>query len=287
MTYKVQKRLIISFFLIIPLLIAGIFFIYPACGLIFTSFTEWRGYGSFKYIGLTNYIDVFAQPKMFGVIIHNLAYLISGLLQLIGGIFLAVLINKKFFGKNFFRAVIFLPFILNSVSIVYMFGYLFQPTGVYNNFLLFIHIIEKPLKFLSKDMVNASLAFISFWQYLGFYTVIFLAGLQTIPVQLYEASKIDGANAWQDIIHITIPNLTPLIQVGTFLVITGSLRAFESPWILLRAGPGGASATLMTQIYETAFRFNNYGLGAALSVVVTLIIIVIVVVPTWLLRERN
>lgn len=168
-----------------------------------------------------------------------------------------------------------------------MFGYLFQPDGVYNNFLMFLHIIPSPLKFLSKNLVNASLAFISFWQYLGFYTVIFLAGLQTIPAELYEASKIDGSNAWQDIIYITIPNLLPLIQVNTFLVVTGSLRAFDGPWILLRGGPGGASATLMTQIYETTFRFNNYGLGAALSIVVALIIIVIVVMPTWLLREKN
>jgi raffinose/stachyose/melibiose transport system permease protein len=286
-TYKVQKRLMISTFLFIPLIIAGVFFIYPTVGLIMTSFSEWRGYGDFKFVGLTNYIDVFTRPKMFGVITHNLAYLISGLMQLIGGIFLAVLINKKFWGKNFFRAVIFLPFILNSVSVVYMFGYLFLPNGMYNNFLMFLHLIPKPLKFLNKDMVNASLGFISFWQFLGFYTVIFLAGLQTIPVELYEASKIDGANAWHDILYITIPNLMPLIQVNTFLVVTGSLKAFDGPWILLRGGPGGASATLMTQIYETTFRFNNYGLGAALSIVVALIILIVSIIPSWLLREKN
>lgn len=102
-TYKVQKRIIIGLFLVIPLLFVCVFFIYPTLGLIFTSFTEWKGYGGYKFYGIKNYIDVFMRPNIFGVIVHNMAYLVSGIMQLICGIFLAILINKKFFWKEFLQ----------------------------------------------------------------------------------------------------------------------------------------------------------------------------------------
>jgi multiple sugar transport system permease protein len=152
---------------------------------------------------------------------------------------------------------------------------------------MFFHLIAEPLKFLSRDLVNISLAAISFWQYLGFYMVVFLAGLQTIPPDYYEASKVDGASFWQDLFYITIPNLIPIIELAMFLVISGSLKVFDFPFVLTRGGPNGASDTLATKSIQLAFQFNDYGTAAGLSVIMVVIIIVITLIQRKLLNTKE
>jgi raffinose/stachyose/melibiose transport system permease protein len=287
LTYKAQKRVVIGVFLIIPLVFIGVFFLYPCFMLFYLSFSNWDGLTPISFAGFDNYKEIFSNPRLFGVIFHNMAYLVSGLIQLVLAVLLAVLVNRPFHGRNAFRAVVFLPYIINSVSVVYMFGYMFLPKGPYNNLIMGLHLSPVPLKFLSKYLVNGSLAFISLWQFLGFYMVIFLAGLQTIPDELYEAAEIDGAGFWTRLTRITLPHLRPLVEVNLFLVIAGSLRAFDGPFILTKGGPNEASHTLMTKSLELAFKYNNYGQAATLSIVTAFIIIAIVLLQRALMREES
>jgi raffinose/stachyose/melibiose transport system permease protein len=286
LSYREQKRLVIATFLLVPLVFIGVFFLYPCCMLFALSFSQWDGLSPISYVGLSNYREIFASPRLFGVIFHNMAYLVSGLLQLVAGILLAVIINREFRGRNFFRAILFMPYIINSVSVVYMFSYMFLPNGPYNHLIMALGLSKTPLKFLSKDLVNISLSFISFWQYLGFYTVIFLAGLQTISSELYEAASIDGASFWQQFRKITLPHLRPLVEINLFLVIAGSLKAFDGVFILTKGGPNEASHTLMTKSIDLAFKYNDYGKSASLSIITAFIIIAIIMLQRALMRER-
>lgn len=289
MTYNRQKNIIIFTFLLIPVALLLLFTYYPAAKLVFFSFTDWDGYSPEKpWVGLANYKEVFSNPDIFGVFTHNFAYFVMGLIQNVVAIYFAVILNGKLRGRNGFRLLLFLPYIMNAVAVAFMFGYVFDTTqGSLNLFLNSIGLtkLSETSWLGTSGLVNYSLASTGLWRFMGYNMVIYIASLQAIPKDIYEASKIDGANAWQTFWRITLPNMKPVIQLNLFLTVTGALEVFDLPFVLTKGGPAGASQTYVQRVVETAFAFNNYGLASAMSIILLFFVVAVVGVQQFVLSR--
>lgn len=285
--FGTQKKIIIIMFVALPLLLLLTFSYYPALELVRLSFTNWDGMSADKeWIGLRNYKEVFTNPEIFGVFKHNIAYFVVGIVQNIAAIYFAIILNGKLKGRYFYRLLLFLPYILNGVAVAYLFGYVFDTTEGSLNYLLGKLGLGSETSWLgSEGFVNYTLASIGFWRFMGFNMVIYLAALQSIPSDLYEAASIDGANNWQKFRFITVPNIYKIIELNLFLTVTGALEVFDLPFVLTNGGPAGASQTFVMKIIETAFQFNNYGLASAMSVVLLFGVVLVLSIQRYFLNK--
>lgn len=274
---KNQKRLLIFTFLVIPLVMLIIFCYYPAVRLFQYSFTDWDGLDpNMKYVGLKNYIEILHDPKAMLAVLNNGAYLIVMFIQTALAIYLAIILNGKMRGKNFFKSVLFLPFILNGVAVAFMFNYLYDANkGPINQFLS-IFGIHVSTFFPANYMGNFSLAFISMWMYTGFNMVFILGALQSISNDIYEAASLDGAGFFQTAIYITIPNIKSILEYLLFTGISGSLQAYFQPYVMTEGGPAGKTDTFVTKSLYLAFHDDKYGKAAAMSVMLLILVVIII-----------
>ncbi len=191
---------------------------------------------------------------------------------------LALLLNQSLFGRSFFRVAFFMPYITPAVVVTIIFQWMYQTqNGILNNLLGFVGI--PPVPWLTNAaMAMPSISLMIVWKQVGYFTVIFLAGLQGIPRQLYEASAVDGATPWTQFRRLTVPLLAPaMLLVIIFATLTG-FGIFAEPYILTQGGPDNATQTVTLYIYKWAFEYNTFGYAAALGVVFALVVFAIVVV---------
>ncbi|MFB9329430.1 carbohydrate ABC transporter permease [Paenibacillus aurantiacus] len=289
-SYNAQRKLILIGFMAIPLLLLGLLTYYPAIKLVYLSFTDWDGISSDSmWLGFENYKEIFTNPDLFGVFLHQIPYALTGIIQNIVAILFAVILNSKLRGRNFFRVLLFLPFIMNAVAVAFMFQYVLDTTnGSLNGLLGALGLSSLQQSWLGNaSLVNYSLASIGFWRFMGYNMVIYLAALQAIPGDMYEAARIDGAGRFQTLWYMTLPNLTKIIQLNMFLTISGALAVFDLPFVLTKGGPAGASETFLLKTIETAFQFNNFGLASAMSVVLLLLTIVVLGIQNAVINRRG
>lgn len=267
-----------------------LFLIYPTIQLFQFSLSDWNGISrSFNYIGFNNYELAFRTPEVWEAFSNNFLYFFLHLVFIPLEIMIAVFLNSKIRASNFFRSIVFMPYILNGVAVAYIFVYIYNPIdGPLNTLLNGLGMESLIQRWLSDaGVVNYSLVVISLWRFSGFHVILFLAGLQSVPNDLYEAATIDGANSMQKFWYITVPGITRVIQIVLFLNVRGALQVFDIPFLMTQGGPGTASSTFTVYTLETAFKFNNYGLASALAVLLMLIIIVISLFQNILFRNRG
>lgn len=271
MSYKTQEKIIIIAFLTIPFALMVMFLIYPTIRVVYMSFTNWDGVlPKMEFVGLKNYKYIFLVDKEAWVSLsNNLVYAVSGLVQNIVALLLAILLTSKVKGRNLLRAVIFLPYILNSVAVSYMFDFMYNYERSPINVMLNAFSLT-PIDFLDGSHVNISLALVCFWRYAGYSMIIYIAALQSISKDIYESAQIDGANAPQTLGYIILPNIKRIIELNLFLTLSGSLNAFVEPWIITKGGPGTMSRTFLFTIVKNAFEFSRFSYAAALAVVLIL-----------------
>ncbi|MCL6456964.1 MAG: sugar ABC transporter permease [Gorillibacterium sp.] len=289
LSYRTQKKLVILTFIFVPLALLVLFSFYPAVNLVYLSFTSWDGFSPGKtMVGFSNYQEIFADAEIFKVFAHNFAYFASGILQNVVAIYFAIVLNGKLRGRNYFRVMLFLPYIMNGVAVAYMFSYVFDTTnGSLNHFLGFLGLPTDTSWLGITSLVNYSLASISLWRFFGFNMVIYLSALQAIPSDIYEAASIDGASGFQTFWRITLPNIRKVIELNMFLTVTGALEVFDLPFVLTGGGPAGASETFVQKIVATAFQFNNYGLASAMSVILIVIVIIVIMLQRLILNRKG
>lgn len=288
MSYKLQQKLIIIGFLTLPLLLLVSFSLYPAVYLIYLSFTSWDGLSPDKtWSGLANYREFFANTEMLSVLTHNLVYLFWGIVQVAVGLFFALILNSKLRGRNMYRVVLFAPYIMNGVAVAYMFNYVFDSQNGSLNFLLTAAGLGNLATswFGSPELVNHVLAYINLWKYFGFNMVLFLAALQSVPSDIIEAARIDGANQRQIVTRIIIPNIITVIELNLFLTVTGALEVFETPFLLTAGGPLGASETFVMRTVATAFEYSNFGLASTMSTVLVVIVAIVLSLQKLVIRR--
>ncbi len=272
-----------------------VFGVFPLCFSFYLAFQTWEptaGLSSMKFVGLDNFAFAITD-EWFWKSLKNTAWLAlaSGVPQHLIAIPLAYFIHTSF--KRTRNAVIgayFLPYITSTVAIAMMFSTLFSTDyGLINLTLRSLSNLPvlgglfpvDPIDWLNRaENVKPAVALVVFWRYVGFNTVLYLAALQTIPKDIYEAATMDGAGRWQQFWFITLPSLKPMIYFGVTLSVVGGLQLFEEPFILTggRGGTDQAGMTTAMYMYRTAFEFNDFGAASALS----WLLFVFVALLTWL-----
>ena len=272
-----------------------VFGVFPLCFSFYLAFQTWEptaGLASMKFVGLDNF-EFAITDEWFWKSLKNTAWLAfaSGVPQHLIAIPLAYFIHTSFQRtRNAVIGAYFLPYITSTVAIAMMFSTLFSTDyGLINLTLRSLANLpllggffpQDPIDWLNRaENVKPAIALVVFWRYVGFNTVLYLAALQTIPKDIYEAATMDGAGRWQQFFFITLPSLKPMIYFGVTLSVVGGLQLFEEPFILTggRGGTDQAGMTTAMYMYRTAFEFNDFGGASALS----WLLFVFVALLTWL-----
>lgn len=260
------------------LIIYIVYIIAPIFVAIYYSLTKYSGIGKPKFVGFRNYDRLFNDPN-FTIALKNtlILFIVAFTLLLICSFLLALLLDSKLKGSTVAKSMIFSPAIIAPIIVGIIWWFIFDPQiGFLNSFLTQVGNEDWRVMWIGDGTVAPfSIAFIYFWQQLGFITTIFFAGLRMIPSELYEAAAIDGASRFKKVIHITIPMLKETIQIVVVLIITGCFKVFEIVLQLTNGGPNHLSEVLVTYTYLTTFKAGQYGYGMSMAVVTFLIAILL------------
>jgi cellobiose transport system permease protein len=259
-------------------IIFGIFGLFPIIYTAFISFHNWDILGSREFIGFRNYQLLFTDPLFWKSIGNTFSiWFLSTLPQLFLALVLAFILNQAFLkGKQFFRLAVFLPNITSVVAVAIIFSAIFgQHYGVLNYLLSFFGV--EPIDWQGSVLgTYVAISAMVMWRWTGYNAIIYLAALQSIPKDLYEAATIDGANKTQQFFHITIPMIRPMIIFTVILSTIGGLQIFAEPLMFSGAGGGSSSQglTITLYLYEEAFVRNSFGYASSIAWILFLIIVV-------------
>lgn len=271
-----KKKVYPYWFLIIPLILYGVFFLLPSILGIFYSFTDWnaRSMGEVSFVRLKNYIEIFTSDKNYlSGIGHTLMFtIVSNIVKLVPALFLAIMLQEGLKGKNFYRTILYLPSILPFVIIGITFkSVLNYDNGLLNGFLDMVHLGFLKQKWLSDlNVVWGSVIGVDAWRGIGYVMTIFVAGLGAIPKTYYEAAQIDGASFWQRLKSITLPMLTGSIMINLVFGITYGLKVFDIIYVLTNGGPGHATEVVTTYSYQL-YADGAYGMSTAFNTVLLIL----------------
>ncbi len=291
-SYDGKKFVTTILFLLIPLLLLIVFTYIPATNMIRYSFEERDPYGrSVQFIGLDNYETIFTNPDYFLTLRNSLYYLAGSLIQISLALYFATVLCTNIRFKNFFKGVMFFPYMINGIAVALIFRRFFQKgDGLINTDGALNSIITmfggEPITWLSNPLlVNICLVFASVWRYIGFDLVMFIGAIQSIPADIYEAAALDGANSWQRFRYIIFPGIRSIIALQMILAVKGAISVFEIPYVI--TGGKFGSSTFVISTIETAFKYNRVGLASAMAVVLLIIIIVVTVIQKTLFKEER
>lgn len=269
-----------SLWFLMPILIVFLIItIVPLAQSFFYSLTDYNGYSAdFSFVGLSNYAKVFADLSLLSALGFTLLYAFATtFLVTCLAIPLAVTLNKAMWGRSFARSLFFFLGVPAQAIIGLIWQYIFSPlgSGVMNKILAVFGI--DPVGWLSSDnWARFCVIFVAVWMQVGWHATLYLAFLQTIPADLYEQARVDGASGRQQFFHITLPQLIPGIIVSMFLLMTNGLKIYDLPYTLTGGGPGYSTNTISQAIILRGIGQSEYGLGSALSVLFTIACIVVI-----------
>ena len=267
----------------------GILTLVPVVTLFYYALNDRNIFGQTTWVGLANFRRL-AGDASFLTALKNTAYYAVFHIPLTLGIALALalLLNQQIRGRSLFRAAAFFPYITSIVAIAVVWNNLFSPEyGPINQFLQAIGIDNPPGWTSSAQWSMPAIIIVSIWREMGYYMILLLAGLQTIPAQLHEAAKVDGASAWQRFWHVTIPGLRPSLFFVTVMLTIGSLKIFDLILVMTNGGPGQSTLVLSQFIYQKGFVENQFGYASAAAVVLFLICIAVTVFQYWRNQRRE
>lgn len=252
------------------------FGIYPLLYSITLSFHQWAGAGAWEWVGLANYADYVFKDELFGKVLGNtLVYwaILIPVMTLLA-LVLAVLLNQPHLRLiGFFRTVYVLPYIVSIVAVAIIFLNLLDDNVGWINYFLTQLGLERVKWLGSTAWSKTSVVILVVWKWVGYNMLIMLAGLQSVPDEIYEAAMIDGAGATRRFFSMTVPLMRPVILFAMVLTTIGTFNMFAEPFILTDGGPRNSSDTLGTLLYRTAFRFGRFGAAAALSVIIAVLVL--------------
>lgn len=276
------------FILVLPgFIIFTIGLILPLFLAIRYSFTSWDGMSPEKpFVGFQNYIDLWKDSDFRNAWWFTIRFTIwNTIIQNIGALLLAVILDAGIRAKKIYRAVFFIPCLISALVVGFVWMKMFSNVlpalndilGTEFNFLLFGQ----------KETVLAGLLIANNWQWIGYWMLIYLAGLQSVPADLYEAAKVDGAGAVKRFFKITIPMLAPAITICVVGITTGSLKVYDLLVSSTRGGPGRASTSVIYQTYTTAINGRQYGYGSAMSVTLVVVLLLVALIQVKGLKKKE
>jgi putative chitobiose transport system permease protein len=263
-------------FLIPGFLFFGVFFLWPAITAVQLSFYDYDVVHSPVFVGMANFERLAASPEFWRAFGNSLLFLAMFLpMVVVLPLLLAVLVNRKLRGIGVFRLIYYLPVVTSMVAIAIAWSFVFHPNGVLNWVLLQLGVIDTPIQFLlDGTWALPSVVLVEAWQYTGYFMMIYLAGLQSIPSDLYEAAALDGAGAWGRFRRITVPLIRPYAAVCSVLGGIIATQSFASIYVLTRGGPPpGETTTLGFYIWSRAFEHHDFGYASAVGLVLWIFLI--------------
>ncbi|MDD2355605.1 MAG: sugar ABC transporter permease [Lachnospiraceae bacterium] len=276
-----KKKIYPQWFVIIPLIIYAMFFLFPSLLGVFYSFTDWSSrtaLNGLHFVGLDNYIEIFTSNKNYGSGIFNTFRftIISNVVKLIPAFFIAVMLKGGLKGKGAYRTILYLPSILPFVIIGLVFKSIFNyNTGLLNTALEAIGLGFLKQKWLSDlGVVWTSIFGVDAWRGIGYVMTIFLAGLNSIPQDYYEAAEIDGANFWHKLRYVTLPMMKGSIMINLVFGVTYGLKVFDIIYVLTNGGPGHATEVITTYAFQL-YSNGQYGMSTALNSILLVITAII------------
>ncbi|MBN8995277.1 MAG: sugar ABC transporter permease [Rhizobiales bacterium] len=257
----------VAYWLILPLLaLEGLFLAYPILSGIASSFVN-PDSGGYDF---SNFSTMLADPDFWAIMIRTLVFvLLVDVAVLLTGLGVALLMNRQFRGRGVVRGLLTIPWAVPEVPVAITFIFMIDPTfGVFNLLARMLPgVTENPQWTLDPTLAMAIVVTVTVWKGFPFYSLVLLAALQAVPEELYEAARLDGASAWRQFRHVTLPGIRPSIALLAVLAFIYSMQQFTLIWLITGGGPVDATLTLAPAIYMQAFRFYNFEYAAAMAVV--------------------
>jgi len=286
-----QKRRLQLLFMLPAFIVYSLFVMVPMLGSFYFSFTDWNGLNArYHFVGINNYISLIHDAEVWIALKNTIVFaVLVTLIQNVLSLLLAILVDGSSWVKRFLRVVYLIPALLSALAIGYIWSYLYNPVlGVINMALQNIGLGDWAQDWLGDPKWSMySVVFTNIWQWMGLSMIIYLAGLQAIPGDLYEAADIDGVSNWKRFSKITFPLIAPAFTVNILISIVGSFKVFDIIYVMTKGGPGTATESLAILLYKKAFNFNEMGYGTAIAIVMFLIILFISIFQLRILRSRE
>jgi raffinose/stachyose/melibiose transport system permease protein len=258
-----------AYWFVLPIIVVFIvLYLVPMAQSLYWSFTSYDGYTTPTFTGLQNYARIFSDPSMLSALGFTLGYAVATtVLVTLFAIPLAMVLNRRFAGRAFVRSVFFFPAVPSVALLGLVWTFILSPlgSGVINS--VIGRLGGSPVPWLSDEtLAQISVVLVAVWAQTGWHAMLYLAYLQSLPSDIFEAASIDGANRWQQFRNLTLPLLTPAITVSQLLLLTGGLKVYDLPFTLTHGGPGFATRTLTQAIIENGIAQSDIGKASALSV---------------------
>jgi multiple sugar transport system permease protein len=276
--HRRSRRLLMTLFLGPTVIGLTLFTLIPIVASVVLAFFRWDVLSPPEFVGLDNFADIVTDPTVRISFINTFAFVIVAVaVQLAVALALAVLVQSKMpaWLRSFFRSAFFFPLVLSAASISLVMAYLFnQDFGLVNRVLSVVGGGDIPW-LTSGFGASVVIVLVYVWQNFGFTFLLFVGGIATIPIEMYEASTVDGASGWRQFRSITVPLLSPTILVASVTAIINALQIFDQPYVMTKGGPGDSTRTAVMVIFESAFQQLEFGRAFAIGIVLTLVIMAI------------
>jgi multiple sugar transport system permease protein len=285
-----MRRALPAYLFILPgALLFVVWTLYPLLYSFAMSFAQWNLIKPSQFVGLANYARALRDPIFWLALRNTLFYtLVTVPGQMLLGLGIALLLDRPLRGRAFFRTIYYIPVVTSWVVVSLIFTYLYNGQAGLINWLLRdgLHLIDKNINWLGEPFTaNLAIASLGIWKGLGWTMVIFLAGLQSVPAELYEAAAIDGAGAWQRLRYITLPLIRQTTMFILVLLTIGGFQVFISVYVMTGGKPLHRTDVLLTYMYSNAFEFLDLGYGSALSYMFALLVFTLSMIQIRLLRR--
>lgn len=284
------RNTLIGWSFILPNFIGfGLLTLIPIVVLFYMSFTNWNVFGTANWVGLANFQRLMGDGSFQIAVFNTLYYSVLHIpLTIVVALGLALLLNNKLRGVAFFRTAAFFPYITSIVAIAVVWNLLFSPEyGPINEFLRFIGIQNPPGWLTSPEWAMPAVVIVSTWRDMGYYMILFLAGLQTVPRELHEAARMDGANVWQRFVNVTLPCLRPTMFFVTVMLTINSFKIFDLILVMTDGGPGQSTLVMSQFIYRKGFEESQFGYASAAAVVLFFMCIIVTILQFLWNKKRS
>lgn len=287
---QARRNTLIGWTFILPNFLGFLAFtLIPVTAAFALSFMEWTSFTAPRWVGLENFQRMFQSDTFWVALRNTVVYALGHVpLTMALALVLALLLNRKLKGIGFFRVAIFFPYITSLVAVAVVWNMLFSPdNGPINQFLNVIGIAETPGWTSSSDWAMPAVIITSVWRDMGYYMILYLAGLQAIPTELYEAAEVDGATPWQRFWNVTIPSLRPTTFFVVVMLTVSSFKVFDLIVVMTNGGPGRATTVLSQLIYQEGIGEGKFGYSSAISLVLFVIVLTVTVLQFKIQQRRE
>jgi putative chitobiose transport system permease protein len=286
-----RKRSITPYTFLLPaLVLLGIFVVYPIIAVIYYSFTDYDIVRPPVWVGLDNYVKLVNDPTFWTALTNSIVYLLVTPILIFLSICLAIIVNRRLRGIHIFRALYFVPAVSGSIAIGLAWRWLFERNGFINSILLSWGVIETPIQWLATPSLTLPIAMLlTIWAGVGYYSVIFLAGLQNIPEELYDAARIDGCSDFQKHRYVSLPGLRPQIVFVGVISSLAALKVFDEIYVLTNRTGGilDSGVTMVFYLWKQAFQLDHAGYASAVAMALLAVTLVFSIFNVRILERRQ